>query len=221
MPSEKPSASQPRRAGRPRAFDRDQVLSRALEVFWQRGYEPASVSELCKSMGINPPSLYAAFGSKARLFLEAVDHYETVYWDATWARLNEEPDVHQAFNGFLHEAAEIFSSLDGPCGCMVMLAAINVSPDSQEVIESLKALRQEGKQYFQQRLERGVEEGQLPQDTNVKALAATLNTLLEGMAIQARDGDTRTELEGIASVAMSLLPSGSDDGVRTPASNSL
>ena len=81
----------PRSKGRLRGFDRDAALFRALDVFWRRGYEHASMVELCAAMGINPPSLYAAFGNKVKLFLEAMDFYERTYWDATWVGLEKEP----------------------------------------------------------------------------------------------------------------------------------
>ena len=157
-------------------------------------------------MGINPPSLYAAFGNKAKLFIEAVDYYEKVYWEATWQRMMDGEDTHRAIEEFFRESAHILTSPDAPCGCMVVLAAINVSPDSQEVVEAVKALRQEGKEHFLKRLERGVEDGSLSPDTDLKSLAAALNTLLEGMSIQARDGLSRAELEGIGMATVAMLP---------------
>ncbi|EJM62072.1 TetR/AcrR family transcriptional regulator [Pseudomonas sp. GM48] len=206
MPNTGSSPSLPRSKGRPRGFDRTEALTRALDVFWRRGYEPASVAELCSAMGINPPSLYAAFGNKAKLFLEAVDFYEHTYWEATWARLGTEPDVHQAVKRFFKEAAGILLSPDAPCGCLVVLAAINISPESTEVSEAILKLRQLGKKLFSQRLKQGVKDGQLPEKTDVKSLAATLNTLLEGMSIQARDGLTQAEMVRIAANAARLLP---------------
>lgn len=89
--------------GRPRTFDREAALQSALGVFWRRGYEPASILELCAAMGINPPSLYAAFGNKAQLFMKAVDHYETVFWDNAWERMaigqNVQEDMERFFPG--------------------------------------------------------------------------------------------------------------------------
>ena len=207
MSGKSPTAS-PRTKGRPRAFDREAALHHALEVFWQRGYEPASITELCAAMGINPPSLYAAFGNKAKLFLEAVQHYEQVYWDAAWERMDQDPDVHRALTEFFRDAARILSATDVPCGCMVVLAAVNVSPESQEVTEAVKALRQEGKDCFLSLLKRGVKRGQLPKQTDVKVLAGALNTLLEGMSLQARDGLSRLELERIATATLTMLPCG-------------
>ena len=192
--------------GRPRGFDRAEALVRALDVFWRRGYEPASLAELCSTMGINPPSLYAAFGNKAKLFLEAVDFYERTYWDAPWARMADEPDVHRAIDRFFKESGEILLSPQVPCGCLVVLAAINVSAESVEVFNAVKALRQEGIAHFSKRLKKGIRDGQLPARTDVKSLAAVLNTLLEGMSIHVRDGVTLSEMTKLAAYAVRLLP---------------
>lgn len=199
------SSSVSRSKGRPRAFDRDQALLQALAVFWKRGYEPASVAELCTAMGINPPSLYAAFGNKARLFLEAVAYYETTFWDTTWERMDSEPDVVSAIGNFFHTSASILTETQAPCGCMVVLAAVNVSDDATEVTAALKALRQEGRDYLQQRLGRAVADGQLQAQTNTRLLASALNTLLEGMSLQAHDGASREDLQGIGASAVAML----------------
>lgn len=192
--------------GRPRSFDREKALVRALNLFWRCGYEPASVGELCRIMEINPPSLYAAFGSKAELFLEAVNYYERTYWDATWERMRQESNVHDAIHNFFEESAIILTSQEAPCGCLVVLAAINVSPDSKDVYNAVRALREEGRIYFRERLQAGIDAGQLPSDTDVEGIALTLNTLLEGMSIPAQDGITQDELKRIAKQAVRLLP---------------
>ena len=197
---------QHRSKGKPRTFDRETVLKKALAVFWKRGYEPASMSELCEAMEINPPSLYAAFGNKAQLFMEAVNHYENVYWNDAWQRLEDEPDLRTAMVGFFQDAARILTSQDAPCGCMVVLGAANVSRESQGVNDALKALREEGKDCFLNRLKQGVADGDLPEDTDVDTLASTLNTLFHGMSIQARDGVPQAELERVVSTAMMLVP---------------
>lgn len=198
--------STPSRRGRPRNFDRDTALIRALGVFWRYGYEPSSVGELCRVMAINPPSLYAAFGSKAELFLEAVNFYESTYWDAPWAKMLQEANVHVAIREFFEDAAAILTSQDVPCGCLVVLAAINVSPESKEVYDTVKALREEGRVYFRKRLQAGKECGQLPPETNIDGIALALNTLLEGMSIPAQDGISHEELRHIATCAVMLLP---------------
>jgi len=192
--------------GRPRSFDREQALKKALDLFWRKGFEPASVAELCSAMEINPPSLYSAFGNKARLFIEAVNYYERVYWQATWARLEETQEITEAIDRFFSEAADILLSPSAPCGCMVVLAAINVSAESADVVKAVSVLRQEGKDLFEKRLARAVQEKQLPAKTNTAALATVLNTLLEGMSIEAKDGASIGSLKSIGQHASKLLP---------------
>jgi AcrR family transcriptional regulator len=207
MPNERLLTQPPlNKGGRPRGFDRDQALTHALDVFWRRGYELASVAELCSAMGVNPPSLYAAFGNKSKLFLEAVDFYEHRYWDATWEALEVEPDIHQAVANFFDASARILLSPQAPCGCLVALAAVSVSDASVEVREAIDALRLEGKALFVKRLKRAVKEGQLPAQTELKSLAGALNTMLEGLSIQARDGLSTSEMRRLAAHAVRLLP---------------
>lgn len=206
MPAQRPRQSEPRVKGRPRAFDRTQALNKALEIFWRQGYAPASVAELCKAMEINPPSLYATFGNKASLFLEALRHYEHTYWDAPARRFLAEPDVHAAVEQFFREAAEILLSPETPCGCMVVLAAVNISEDEKEIIAAVRDLRLATKTMFADRFRRAIQDGQIPADTDVPALAGALNTLLEGLSLQARDGLFQSELKAIAAHAVRMLP---------------
>lgn len=195
-----------RSKGRPRSFDREKALTQALDVFWRRGYEPASINELCTAMGINAPSLYATFGNKASLFLEAVRFYEAKYWDAPTKKFMDGTNLSQDFYDFFRETARILLSPDSPCGCMVVLAAINVSEDAKEVTNSIRELRFVAKDQFAKRLMRGISEGQLPAGTDVPALAGAFNAMLEGLSIQARDGLSPSELERIAVHAVRLLP---------------
>ena len=204
--SRAPQSSPTRGKGRPRAFDRAQALQSALEVFWRRGYAPASVAELCKAMRIKPPSLYATFGNKATLFLEALRHYEHTYWDGPSRRFQEEPDVYVAVEHFFRDAACILLSPHTPCGCMVVLAAVNIAEDETEIIAAVRELRQATESLFADRLQRAVREGQLPPQTPVEPLAGALNTLLEGLSLQARDGLSLPELSAIAALAVRLLP---------------
>lgn len=200
------SADGHRGKGRPRAFDRSLALRRALEVFWQKGYAPASVAELCEAMGIKPPSLYAGFGNKSSLFIEAVRHYEREYWTAPNQQFFVEPDIYRAVAGYFDTAATILLSPDTPCGCMVVLAAVNISESEREVIAAIALLRQATKDMFAARLHRAVVEHQLPPGTEVSSLACALNTFLEGLSIQARDGLLLSELKAVAAHAVRLLP---------------
>lgn len=198
--------SHTRGKGRPRSFDRDIALFKALEIFWRRGYEPASIADLCSAMGINAPSLYAAFGNKANLFLEAVTFYEEHYWTAPSLRFMEEKDFYLAVYNFFTEAAGILLSPDLPCGCMVVLAAVNISEQEEEIIQTLRRMRLATKNMFAEKIRLAVNDGQLPSDTDTETLAGALNTYLEGLSLQARDGLSAEELRKAASYAVHMLP---------------
>lgn len=201
--------------GRPRAFDRDLALHRALEIFWRQGYEPASVAELCAAMQIRPPSLYASFGNKARLFMEALRYYEDTYWSEPARRFAEEPDIYTAVRTFFTEAATILLSPDTPCGCMLVLATINISDEETEIISLVRELRDQTKQLFVDRLRKAITDGQIPADTDVPALAGALNTFLEGLSIQARDNLFQCQLKAIAAHAVRMLPPPGEPGTRS------
>ncbi|BDH45933.1 TetR family transcriptional regulator [Salmonella enterica subsp. enterica serovar Choleraesuis] len=202
--SVQPSASKVK--GRPRSFDREQALVKALNLFWVRGYELTSVAELCSALEIKPPSLYAAFGNKAQLFLEAVSYYEEKYWDGARRQLELEPDVHQAIAGFFKTSLDILLSPAAPCGCLVVIAAAGVSPEDSEVSAPLKALRRQSHEVLMRRLQRGIDEGQLPASTNPATLATVFTTLLEGISVQLKDGAEPHELYAVGEYVMCLMP---------------
>ena len=198
----------PRSKGRPRSFDRAKALEAALRTFWKLGYEPASVPELCSAMGVSPPSMYAAFGSKASLFIEAMEHYERSYWEEPGRRFLAEPDLRRAVAGYFDDAARILLSPETPCGCMVVLAAVNLADSAGKVAQAVRRLRMATKEMFALRLRKAAGEGLIPPDTDIPALAGTLNALLEGLSLQARDGLSQNELRAMAAHAASLIPSG-------------
>lgn len=195
-----------RQKGRPREFDRETALRVALEMFWKRGFEPTSVADLCTAMDIKPPSLYATFGNKAALFLEAVRHYEDVYWKDVSVRFQEERDIYKAVRDFFRDAARILLSPDTPCGCMVVLAAVNIAEDEKDIIASIREMRLDTKRMFAERLRQAISDGQIPADTDVPSLAGALNALLEGLSLQARDNIFQSELMAMAAHAVRMLP---------------
>lgn len=195
-----------RHKGRPREFDRETALRAALKLFWQRGYEPTSVADLCAAMGIKAPSLYATFGNKAALFLEAVRYYEDTYWREPALRFLAEPDLRKAVREFFDEAAAILLSPASPCGCMVVLATVNISENEKEIITAIEEMRQATKRMFAERLRQAINAGQIPADTDVPSLAGALNALLEGLSLQARDNIFQSELKAMAAYALNMLP---------------
>jgi AcrR family transcriptional regulator len=188
--------------GRPRSFDREAALRRAMDVFWRRGYEGAAVSDLTKAMGINAPSLYAAFGCKEALFREAVALYNATEGAVTDRALEAAPTARRAIEDMLRLNAAAYVSPRRPPGCMVTLAATIGTPESAAVRQFLAQCRQEAQEAIERRLARGVAEGDLPKRADVAALAAFYYTVLQGLSIQARDGASRETLAGIVDCAM-------------------
>jgi TetR/AcrR family transcriptional regulator, copper-responsive repressor len=199
------AAKSPRTRGRPRGFDREQALERAMELFWRQGYESTSIADLTKAMGINPPSLYAAFGDKERLFLEAVERYGHS-GQTPESILNEAPSAREAVERLLEAAAREFTDPCHPPGCMVVSAATNCSAGAVHVQAALAARRRTAEAKMKARIERGMKQGELPPRTDCGALAKFYCTVIEGMSIQARDGASRKSLLATAAAAMRAWP---------------
>lgn len=195
-------ATKARSAGRPREFDRDEALGRAMEVFWERGYAGASIRALTDAMGLNPPSLYGAFGSKEQLFREALALYNRLEGAATERALREEPTARRAIEAMLRDNVEVYLDPRKPTGCMIVLSATAPTPDNEELRSHLAALRRETHRLIRARLERGVADGDIDARVDLEALAAYLNTVHEGLSIQARDGTSRDELHAVVTCAL-------------------
>ncbi|MEX1141015.1 MAG: TetR/AcrR family transcriptional regulator [Thermoleophilaceae bacterium] len=188
--------------GRPRSFDRDAALRRAMEVFWERGYEGTSIADLTAAMGIGAPSLYAAFSCKEELFQEAVALYDATEGEATNRALRDEPTARSAVEAMLRDNARNYARADRPTGCMIVLAATTASPRNDAIRALLAASRQRSIEALERRLEQGIADGDVPAKTDTASLAAFYVTVLEGLSIRARDGTSQETLDAIADYAM-------------------
>jgi AcrR family transcriptional regulator len=188
--------------GRPRKFDRAAALQRAMEVFWSKGYELTSLSDLTEAMGINTPSLYAAFQSKEALFLEAVELYAGKNGAVIWGRLEEAPTARDAFEQFLLASAQAFTRPEVPAGCLIVLGAMHASDMNEKACTDLRHRRAQNVETLSRRLQRAVAEGELPADLDCQAVASFYVSVQYGMSIQARDGASRETLIAVARQAM-------------------
>lgn len=188
--------------GRPRAFDRERALARAMEVFWIKGFEGASMTDLTEAMAIASPSLYAAFGSKEALFREAVALYISTDGSDIWAALTKAETAYGAVEGFLMETARLFSRPDKPSGCLVVLSALHATDGNEPVRAELIAKREQNTGDLARRLAEGVTSGEIAADVDTDMLARFYVTVQQGMSIQARDGADRALLETIARSAL-------------------
>src|SRR3954469_1178768 len=206
-PEAMPTAKTPRKPrGRPLSFDRDAALETAMHVFWERGYEAASIADLTSAMGITPPSLYTAFGDKEQLFLEAIERYALGYGSAGVRALKEEPTTRGAIERWLLEAANELTQPCHPKGCMVVMAATNCSAAAERVQDALLLRRTEAIANVGRRIQGGIDSGELPPDTDAKDLANFYATIYQGMSMQAKDGATHESLLATVRRAMRSWP---------------
>ncbi|WP_338700325.1 TetR/AcrR family transcriptional regulator [Streptomyces sp. Q6] len=199
--------------GRPRSFDRETALEKAMRAFWENGYEATSVSDLTREMGIGAPSLYAAFGDKRSLFEEVVRVYGITHGSGPGRALAEEPTARGAVERLLREAADEFTDPAHPHGCLVIHAATNCT--TPEVEQTLRDQRLASLGAIEDRVRQGIDAGELPRHTDATALARFVGAVFQGMSQQSRDGASRAELEAVADVAMTVWPANEPAGPGT------
>jgi AcrR family transcriptional regulator len=196
----------PKQRGRPRGFDRDEALERAMRLFWSRGYEATSISDLTQAMDITPPSLYAAFGDKKRLFLEAVERYEQEAGCFARKALTNEPTAELAIRRLLLDAAKSFTDPKNPKGCLIVLGATNCAIESTDLFEALAERRRAAENAVRARIATGQTAGELSDNADVDALTGMVTATLYGLAIKARDGASRARLRIIVEQLMMMWP---------------
>ena len=195
--------------GRPREFDVDKALERAMELFWRQGYEGTSLADLTRELGLTRPSLYAAFGSKEGLFLKALDLYEARagYRQAALTA----PTAAAYARALLEGAADLHGDKRNPPGCLGVQGALACAPHSDSIRKELIRRRKIGESNILDRLKRAKAEGDLLPEADPADLARYLSIVIYGMTIQAAGGATRKELRGAADLALRSWPPGSND----------
>jgi AcrR family transcriptional regulator len=191
--------------GRPRGFDADAALERALLVFWEQGYEGASLVTLTEAMGISTTSMYATFGNKEQLFRKALERY-TEGPSAYLARALDEPTALGVATAILAGAVRTTTRPEQPHGCMGVQGALATSDSGREVRDLLVGWRNDGYSGIRERFERAVDDGELPPETNPALLARYVTTLAYGIAVQAASGIGRDELQVLADAALRNWP---------------
>ena len=193
--------------GRPREFDVDKALDLALQVFWRKGYEGASMADLTETMGITKPSLYSAFGNKEELFRKALDRYVDGpggYFQVALAK----PTARAVVEHLLYESAAAVTDPNHPPGCLAVQGALSCGDAAESIKQELMSRRAKGEQDLRQRFERAIAEGDLPEGSGAADLAAYVSAILQGMAVQAAGGTTREQLRRIAEMALRTWPPG-------------
>jgi AcrR family transcriptional regulator len=192
--------------GRPRGFDRDAALEAAMFLFWRKGFAATSMNDLCDAMGVRSPSLYAAFGSKEALYLEAVEHYVRTQGPPVWDKLAEGATARAGIENLLMAGTESLpKSRATPAGCMAVLAAVGDEWPAA-ITRVVKKVRLEMLGMLRSRLETAVAKGELTASTDINGLSRFYLSVFQGMAIQARDGASQAELKAVAATAMAGWP---------------
>ena len=187
------------------SFDREAALHQAMLLFWRHGYEATSLSDLTSAMDVTPPSIYAAFGNKKRLFLEAVQRYLSGP-DTPARMIAEAATASDAAWALLRAAATGFTGIDTPPGCLLATAAISCSAAAADVQGKLAAIRREIEACLRRRIVQAVEAGEMDAGTDAEALAGHVTAVIQGMSTLARDGATREKLMRVAETAMLAWP---------------
>lgn len=191
--------------GRPREFDEEKALDRAMHVFWRKGYLGTSLADLTRAMGINRPSLYAAFGDKEDLFRKVTDRYfkgPACYL----VKAVEEPTARAVAERILRDNVCRSTDPKNPPGCLWVHGVLSCGDTTDPVYKELAAVRARGEQYLAQRFARAIKEGDLPAKADPAALARFVLTSTQGLAVQAQTGATRDELMKVVDVLMQAWP---------------
>lgn len=191
--------------GRPREFDTEKALDAALLLFWRHGYEGASLAALTDAMGINVPSLYAAFGNKEQLFRKALDRY--LQKPASYLpNALKEPSARGAAEKLMQGAIGMVMNPNHPDGCLLVHGALASGPVADSVRQELNRRRAGAEAAVRRRFERAIAERDLPSTVDAAKLARYIVTVIWGLSVQAAGGATRAQLKDVAEVAMQSWP---------------
>jgi AcrR family transcriptional regulator len=191
--------------GRPREFDIDKALEQALHLFWRKGYEGTSISDLTETIGITKPSLYAAFGNKEELFRKAFDRYVDGPGGYVQVALAKRT-AREVVEHLLFEAAGAVTDPENPPGCLAIQGALCCGDTAETIKQELMARRARGEDDLRKRFQRAIDEGDLPKESNAVDLARYVSAIVQGMAIQAIGGAGRDDLRRVAELALRNWP---------------
>jgi AcrR family transcriptional regulator len=191
--------------GRPREFCVDNALAAALRVFWTKGYEGASLTDLTEAMGITRPSLYAAFGNKESLFRKALDLYERDKMAYVSAAL-EAPTARAVAEHMLRGALEMQTSGSDPKGCLGVISAVACGSEAQSIKAEVVARQASSQAAMLRRFEQAKADGDLPDHIDPAGLVRYLSAVAQGLAIQAGNGASPEDLQRIVDTTMGLWP---------------
>jgi AcrR family transcriptional regulator len=192
------------KTGRPIGFDKDPALEAAMLLFWERGYEGTSMADLTQVMGLNPSSIYAAFGDKHALFQLAVKRYMEMRAQYAGKAL-EEPTLEKVVRALFDNTVAFLTTPGHPPTCMTLAGAVGCSLDASPARDLMTEIRKQNQVALRQRLLKARKSGELPKGVNVNDYTRYLSTIIAGLSIQAANGSTKAELKRTAQMALRHL----------------
>jgi AcrR family transcriptional regulator len=193
-----------KKMGRPIGFDKEAALDAAMRAFWERGYEGTSIAHLALFMGLNPPSIYAAFGDKMTLFQSAAKRYAEGPGQYQ-AKALREPTLKAVIQALFRNTVEFLNDSGYPSGCMTLTGAMACSVEDEAAKDFLAEIRKQNEAALRARLQQARKSGELGADLNVDDYSRYLSTLLGGLAIQAANGVSKAEMKRIGDMALRHL----------------
>jgi AcrR family transcriptional regulator len=193
--------------GRPRGFDEDAALEAAMQVFWEKSYEGATIADLTQAMGINRSSMYAAFGDKESIFRRVMQRYRADRMTYIRQALAQ-PSLRRVVAGLIHGTAEFLSRPDNPRGCLSIQGALACGTDAEQVKLATIDWRKNGEAALKKRLQQAQSEGELPAQIQPADFACYLSSLMAGLSVQAANGATRADLQRVAEIALRCIETG-------------
>ena len=192
------------KTGRPISFDKEAALEAAMLLFWERGFEGTSMADLTKAMGLNPPSIYAAFGDKHALFQLAAKRYMEMRSEYAGKAL-EEPTLEKVVHALLDNTVSFLTTPGHPARCMTLSGAVGCSADATPAKNLMTEIRKQNEAVMRERFMKARKSGELPKNVNVDDYTRYLSTIIAGLSIQAANGSTKAELKRTAQMALRYL----------------
>lgn len=198
-------AKEQHKMGRPRGFSEEDALEAAMRVFWEKGYEGASMNDLTEAMQINRSSLYTIFGDKEALFHRGLERYREGPVSFVWDSL-EEPTARKAVEVLLRKAVDLLADPKNPRGCLSIQGALAVGTEAESVKQAMIAFRKTGEAALTKRFAQAQAEGEISKKLDPSDLARYTLTLLTGLGVQGANGASKAQLDAIVTMALKALP---------------
>jgi AcrR family transcriptional regulator len=195
---------EPKRRGRPRAYDPEQAIARAAETFWKAGYAGTSLDDLSEATGMNRPSLYAAFGDKRDLYLKTLEYYRDEGRELARKTLADSPTLRLFLKRFYDRALDLYLT-DGPRGCYSIGTAATVAAVDDKVRAFLADSMRTTDSFLKHQIEKAKERGEIARGADAAALAYLATATLHTLAIRSRAGLPRKELDALVKAAIEII----------------